>query len=118
MELKNKVALITGAASGIGESTALWVFQRGAKLILTDLDKGVALMERINRDGGEAVFVKADVSVPQDSEKSVEKAMDEFGRQKKPPNPLRGGNKSKDAMLRVSGKKNKDEIHRVSTTQN
>ena len=82
MELKNKVALITGAASGIGESTALLFAKEGAKLVITDIDKekGKTLMERINRDGGDAVFVKADVSVPADSEKSVEKAIDEYGR--------------------------------------
>ena len=82
MELKGKVALITGAASGIGESTALLFAKEGAKLVITDIDKerGKALMEKINIGGGDAVFVKADTSVPGDCEKSVEKAMDEDGR--------------------------------------
>lgn len=82
MELKGKVALITGAASGIGESTALLFAKEGAKLVLTDIDKekGKALMNKIYNGGGDAVFVKADTSVPGDCEISVEKAMDEFGR--------------------------------------
>lgn len=82
MELKDKVAIITGAASGIGESTALLFTKEGAKLVLTDIDekKGIALMEKINLEGGDCVFVKADTSVPEDSEKSVEKALDEYGR--------------------------------------
>ncbi len=82
MELKGKVALITGASSGIGESTALLFAKEGAKLVITDIDKerGLALMKKIKTEGGEAVFVKADTSVPGDSEKSVEKAIDEFGR--------------------------------------
>ncbi len=82
MELKGKVALITGAASGIGESTALLFAKEGAKLVLTDIDgeKGKSLMKKINNAGGDSVFVKADTSVPQDSEKSVEKAIDEFGK--------------------------------------
>lgn len=82
MELKGKVALITGAASGIGESTALLFAKEGAILVLTDIDgeKGKSLMKKINNAGGDSVFVKADTSVPQDSEKSVEKAIDEFGK--------------------------------------
>lgn len=82
MELKGKVALITGAASGIGESTALLFAKEGARLVLTDIneEKGKALMKKINSNSGESVFVKADTSVPKDSEKSVEKAIDEYGR--------------------------------------
>lgn len=82
MELENKVALITGAASGIGESTAILFSKEGAKLVLTDIDEenGKALAEKINHEGGEAIFIKADTSIPSNSEKSVEAAIQTFGK--------------------------------------
>lgn len=82
MELKGKVAIITGAASGIGESTAILFAKEGAKLVLADIDikKLKILSDKINGERGEAVFVKADTSVPADCEKIVEKAIDEYGR--------------------------------------
>lgn len=82
MELKDKVAIITGAASGIGESTAIIFAREGAKLVLTDIDdkKGNELVLKINNEGGQSVFFKADVATPGDSEKSVELAMEKFGR--------------------------------------
>lgn len=82
MELKGKVALITGAASGIGESTALLFAKEGARVFLTDIDieKGEKLAKKINEDGGEAVFFKADISKAQDSENSVIQALKKFGK--------------------------------------
>jgi NAD(P)-dependent dehydrogenase (short-subunit alcohol dehydrogenase family) len=82
MELKNKVAIITGAASGIGESTALLFAKEGAKLILTDIDseQGESLVKSINNDGGEAIFFKADVSRPEASEETVNLAIEKFGK--------------------------------------
>lgn len=64
MELKGKVALITGAASGIGESTALLFAAEGAQVCLTDIDteKGEKLTKKIEQKGGEVVFFKADTS--------------------------------------------------------
>jgi NAD(P)-dependent dehydrogenase (short-subunit alcohol dehydrogenase family) len=82
MELSGKVALITGAGSGIGESTALLFAKEGAKLVLTDVNEenGNKLVEKIRQSGGEAIFLKADVSVPGDSEKSVQEAISQFGK--------------------------------------
>jgi NAD(P)-dependent dehydrogenase (short-subunit alcohol dehydrogenase family) len=82
MELKGKVALITGAASGIGESTALLFAKEGARVFLTDIDieKGEKLAKKINEDGGEAVFFKADISKAQDSENSVIQAVKKFSK--------------------------------------
>ncbi|MGY5850024.1 SDR family NAD(P)-dependent oxidoreductase [Salegentibacter sp. F14] len=82
MELKEKVALITGAASGIGKSTALLFTQNGASVMLTDIneEKGIALTEKIKDMGGRAAFVKADTSVPEESQKSVEQVLSHFGK--------------------------------------
>lgn len=82
MELKGKVALITGASSGIGESTALLFAKEGARVVLTDIDteKGKALVSKIEKGGGEAVFLRADVSKPEDSERSVAEALRQFGK--------------------------------------
>ncbi|PRX47977.1 SDR family NAD(P)-dependent oxidoreductase [Salegentibacter salegens] len=82
MELKGKVALITGAASGIGESTALLFAKEGARVFLTDIDveKGEKLVKKITEDGGEAVFFKADISKAKDSENSVAEVVKKFGK--------------------------------------
>ncbi|MGB8376599.1 MAG: glucose 1-dehydrogenase [Salegentibacter sp.] len=82
MELEGKVALITGAGSGIGESTAVLFAKEGAKLLLTDINEeyGNKVAQKIKTSGGEAVFFKADTSVAADAEKSVAQAVKEFGK--------------------------------------
>lgn len=82
MELEGKVAIITGAGSGIGESTANLFAREGAKLLLTDINEehGNLVTEKIRKSGGEAVFLKADTSVVADSEKSVVEALKHFGK--------------------------------------
>lgn len=82
MELQGKVALITGAASGIGKSTALLFAKNGASVLLTDIDveKGEKLADEIKAFGGKAVFVKADTSQPKDSEESVKEVLFHFGK--------------------------------------
>lgn len=82
MELKDKVAIVTGGASGIGESTVKLFVANGAKVVITDVNEeaGNALAEAVKKDGGEAIFVKADTSKPEDSEKSVEAALSAYGK--------------------------------------
>ncbi len=64
MQLENKVAIVTGAAQGIGEAYARGVARKGAAVVVADIDKdkGQAVAESINGDGGEASFVEVDVS--------------------------------------------------------
>jgi len=79
--LENKTALITGAGSGIGKAISLLYASEGAKVVVTDVDeKGVSeTVSEIKAKGGEAIFFKADTSKPEDSEKSVELAVKQYG---------------------------------------
>lgn len=80
--LDNKVAIITGAGSGIGKATATLFAENGAKVVVTDINQehGNQVVEEIKAKGGEAIFVKADTSVPEDSERTVNEAIKTFGK--------------------------------------
>ncbi|MDO8612810.1 MAG: SDR family NAD(P)-dependent oxidoreductase [Dehalococcoidia bacterium] len=82
MRLKDKVALVTGAASGIGRATAALFGREGAKVMCADIDAEGA--ERIARQiadgGGEAASVQADVSVAADVEGMVRATVERWGR--------------------------------------
>lgn len=77
-----QVALVTGAASGIGKATALLYAKHGAKVVVSDMNEngGQETVAEIKAIGGEAIFVKADVSKPSDNEALVEQAVKIFGR--------------------------------------
>lgn len=81
MDLKNKVVIITGASSGIGEATAVKLAKQGSKVVLTARreDKLESLKDRITSDGGQALVVTSDVTKKEDFENLVSKALDEFG---------------------------------------
>jgi NAD(P)-dependent dehydrogenase (short-subunit alcohol dehydrogenase family) len=82
MRLNNKVALITGGTSGIGEATALLFAQEGAEVAITgrNQQRGAAVVERIKEVGSEAMFLEADVSVAGDCRRVVEETVGAFGR--------------------------------------
>ncbi len=81
MRLKNKVALITGAASGIGYEAATLFAKEGAKVVLVDINEqaGNNVVDEITQSGGEAYFVKADISKAKDCENMVAQAEQQFG---------------------------------------
>jgi len=82
MLFKNKTTIVTGAASGIGKSTAELYAKEGANVVLSDIDekKGNAAVEAINKNGGNAIFIKADVSSHDDCRSLVEQTVKHFGR--------------------------------------
>ena len=82
MRLKDRVAIVTGAARGIGRAVA-WIFVReGAKVILADLEKAglEALQEEVRKRGGEALAVPCDVSKASEVKEMVEKVLRIFSR--------------------------------------
>jgi len=81
MRLKDKVALITGSGSGIGEATAKTFAREGARVVITDLndDGGRRVAGEINKAGGGAEFFHADVGVPSEIEKMIKFSVDRFG---------------------------------------
>ena len=80
--MNGKVALVTGASSGIGRSTALAFAARGAKVVLAARreDELAALAAEIEADGGEATSVRTDVSVSADVQRMVDHTIQTFGR--------------------------------------
>ena len=79
--LENKVAIITGAGSGIGKAISLLYAKEGAKIVVSDIDEkgGNEVVSEIKANNGEALFVKADTSKPDDNKNLVEQAVKEFG---------------------------------------
>jgi NAD(P)-dependent dehydrogenase (short-subunit alcohol dehydrogenase family) len=82
MRLENKVAVITGAGSGIGRESALLFAREGARVVVADVNDaaGQAVVEELRAAGGEAIYVRADVSKGADAEGMVRAAEESFGR--------------------------------------
>lgn len=81
-EFKGKVALVTGAASGIGEASALAFAREGCKVLVSDVNTegGENTAAMIKRAGGEATFVKADVSNSTEVEALINQTVKTYGR--------------------------------------
>ncbi|HSB92070.1 MAG TPA: glucose 1-dehydrogenase [Flavitalea sp.] len=79
--LENKVAIITGAGSGIGKATAELFAKEGAKVVVSDINEknGNGAVEEITNSGGDAFFIQADTSSPQDNEALVKKTLEKYG---------------------------------------
>jgi NAD(P)-dependent dehydrogenase (short-subunit alcohol dehydrogenase family) len=80
--LEDKVALITGAASGIDRATALLFAAEGAVLVLADVDEagGRETAQLVGERGAQALFVRCDVALSENVEAAVETAVEQFGR--------------------------------------
>ena len=79
--LEGRVALVTGAASGIGKATAQRLVEEGASVLVTDIqvELGEAAVKELTEGGGRAAFFRHDVSSESDWEAACAKAVEEFG---------------------------------------
>jgi NAD(P)-dependent dehydrogenase (short-subunit alcohol dehydrogenase family) len=79
--LKGRVAIITGANSGIGRATARLFAREGAKVVCCDIQETISprIDQLIQSDGGEAVFANIDVTKQEDCDRMVKTALDSFG---------------------------------------
>ena len=77
----NKVVLVTGATSGLGRDAAIAFAAAGARVVATGrrVDAGAETLERIRAAGGEATFVAADITRPEEAERLVDAAVSAYG---------------------------------------
>jgi NAD(P)-dependent dehydrogenase (short-subunit alcohol dehydrogenase family) len=82
MRLRDKVALITGGTSGIGEATAILFAREGAKVAITGRNekRGHAVTVRIIENGGHAIFLRTDVRKADECRRAVDETVSSFGR--------------------------------------
>nr|WP_263326861.1 glucose 1-dehydrogenase [Neobacillus sp. Marseille-Q6967] len=82
MRLENKVAIITGGGGGIGRATAVRFAKEGARVLVADIgeEAGIKTVHLIKENGGEAEFVRVNMTKPEDVEHMVQKAVDTFGK--------------------------------------
>ncbi|MFC1861099.1 glucose 1-dehydrogenase [Chloroflexota bacterium] len=80
--VKGKVAIVTGGAGGLGKADARLLAKEGAKVVVTDIDEagGKSVVEEIKSDGGEAIFIKHDVTSESDWSEVIEKTLAEYGK--------------------------------------
>ena len=80
--LEGKIALVTGGASGIGRATALTFAREGAKLVIADMneDGGQQTVHMIQENGGEAIFVRVDVSHATEVAAMISTTVETYGR--------------------------------------
>jgi NAD(P)-dependent dehydrogenase (short-subunit alcohol dehydrogenase family) len=79
MRLKDKVAIITGAARGIGAAFAVGFGKEGAKVVIADISDGQSTVSAIEKAGGKALYVKTDVGKQEQCDALAKAAMDRFG---------------------------------------
>ncbi|QDS35794.1 SDR family NAD(P)-dependent oxidoreductase [Brevibacillus brevis] len=81
MRLENKVAIVTGGASGIGETTVRLFANEGAKVVIADFSpRGNELAEELNQAGFDALFVKTDVTKEDEVKNMVSATVEKFGK--------------------------------------
>lgn len=78
-QLENKVAIVTGGASGIGKAVVETFVRQGAKVIIADLDDKLGNELLNNLGEGNVIFIRADTALPEDNRRIVEAAIENFG---------------------------------------
>ena len=79
MKLKDRVAIITGAAQGIGATFAVGYAKEGAKVVIADVLDGKEAVKAVEKAGSEAIFVKTDVTQQDECDAMAKAAKDRFG---------------------------------------
>src|SRR5438876_6446055 len=82
MKLKDKVAVVTGSAAGIGKGVAEVLSREGARVVVVDWSEetGRKTADEIRREGGDAIFVKCDVSNEEQVKEVVRKTLETYGK--------------------------------------
>jgi NAD(P)-dependent dehydrogenase (short-subunit alcohol dehydrogenase family) len=82
MRLRNKVAIVTGAATGLGRAVAVRFAREAACVVVADTNapEGEAVADELGREGCKALFVRTDISQEQDVRQLVESTLEKFGR--------------------------------------
>ena len=82
MRLAGKVAIVTGSTAGIGKGTAILFAREGSKVVVSGrtVEAGGRVVREIRAEGGEAMFVKADVSIASDVQELVQKTVETYGK--------------------------------------
>lgn len=78
--LSGKIAVVTGGSSGIGRATAQAFAAVGTKVVIADIEDGTKAVEDIKQSGGDAIFVRTDVSQSADVQTLVRKTVETYGR--------------------------------------
>jgi len=80
--LRDKVAIVTGGAAGIGHATAQLFAEEGAKVIVADINEkaGAQTVHEIENNGGRAIFIPTEISIESEVNRVCRKAVDTFGR--------------------------------------
>jgi NAD(P)-dependent dehydrogenase (short-subunit alcohol dehydrogenase family) len=80
MRLKDKVAIVTGSARGLGRAYALRLAKEGAKVVVADVLDGTETVDAITAQGGEALYVRTDVTSEESTREMAAKTLERFGR--------------------------------------
>ncbi|KYZ76980.1 beta-ketoacyl-ACP reductase [Anaerosporomusa subterranea] len=111
--LKGKVAIITGAAGGIGKATALRFAEEGADIVVADFADGAGTVQEVEAKGTKAVYVKVDVTNEDSVKAMVVKAIEVFG---KVDVLINNAGITKDAMMKKMTKDAWDAVISVNLT--
>ncbi|WP_425059476.1 3-oxoacyl-[acyl-carrier-protein] reductase FabG [Sporomusa carbonis] len=111
--LKDKVVIITGAASGIGKATALRFAEEGAHVVVADYADGAAAVEEIKARGAQSVYLKVNVTNQENVQAMVDKTIETFG---KIDVLINNAGITKDAMMKKMTKDAWDAVISVNLT--